>query len=253
MCCDQQNSIGLCSGHPVGGLTQRLQGLAERLRVYVITDASLVPGRGHLDIIRAAVAGGAGTVQLRDKRATARELYTLAKEAFAICRAAGAMLIINDRPDVAIAAGADGVHIGEDDIPASEARRLLDDAARRLGGGRMVLGVSAGSAAEAVAAEAAGADYVGVGPVFATATKPDAGAPIGTEGVRSVKRSVRIPVVAIGGITVGNTPDVIAAGADGLAVVSAVVKSRDMAAAVAELMKLWGRFGAGCGKGRYTG
>lgn len=217
-------------------------GLAERLRVYVITDALLMPGRGHLDIIRAAVAGGAGTVQLRDKRATAREMYALAKEAVTICREAGVMLIVNDRPDVAIAAGADGVHVGDDDIPADAVRRILDEAARRLGGGRMVLGVSAGSPPEALAAEAAGADYVGVGPVFATATKADAGPPVGVQGVRLVKGAVRIPVVAIGGISLDNARDVIAAGADGLAVVSAVIKADDMAAAVSALRRCWDSF-----------
>ncbi|MDR5683957.1 MAG: thiamine phosphate synthase [Armatimonadota bacterium] len=186
------------------------------LRVYVITD----PGAGdHEDLARAALAGGATVVQLRDKRATSRRLYEVAVRLQHLVAEAGVPLIVNDRVDVALAAGAAGVHLGPDDLPVGSARRIL--------GSSGIVGASAGTVAEAVEAERAGADYIGAGPVFATATKPDAGVPIGLEGLRRIAAAVRVPVVGIGGITAENAGSVIAAGASGVAVISAVVATED--------------------------
>lgn len=199
-----------------------------RLRpdVYVITE-DRGPGRGHLDVARAALAGGATMLQLRDKDAPAAALYGLAVAVAGLCRAAGVPLIVNDRLDVALAAEADGVHLGQDDLPAREARRLL--------GPGPVLGVSAATPAEARAAEAAGADYVGVGPFARTRTKADAGEAVGPAVIRAIRAAVSIPVVAVGGIDAANAPAALAAGADGVAVVSAVSRAADMAVAVRAL------------------
>lgn len=187
------------------------------------------PGRGHLEVARAALAGGATLVQLRDKGATAAALFRLAAALLPLCRQAGVPLVVNDRLDVALAAGADGVHLGQDDLPAAEARRLL--------GPDRILGVSAATPAEARAAEQAGADYVGVGPVFPTATKPDAGEAVGLKALAAVRAAVAIPVLAIGGITAANAGAAVAAGADGVAVISAVSRAPDMAAAVRDLAR----------------
>jgi len=198
-----------------------------RFDLYVITDAGPTPGRSHADIARAALAGGADAVQLRDKSATAQNLCLLVTEIQPIARKFGAVLLVNDRVDVALVAGADGAHVGQEDLPAREARRLLPPPS--------VLGVSAGTVEEAKKAARAGADYIGVGPVFPTPTKPDAGEPIGVEGLARVARAVEVPVVAIGGITLENVTAVIEAGASGAAVVSAVVSAQDMAQAARAL------------------
>ncbi len=201
--------------------------LADRLSVYIITAAVPGLGRDHLDVARAAVSAGATAVQLRDKGMHARDLTALARAIGEICRPAGVLFLVNDRVDVAIAAGADGAHLGQEDLPVPAARALLG----RTG----VLGVSAATPEEARDAEAAGADYLGVGAVFATASKADAGDPIGLAGLEAVRRSTALPVVAIGGITADNAAAVIAAGADGVAVMSAVTAARDMVAAVRAL------------------
>lgn len=198
-----------------------------RFDLYVITDAGLAPGRSHADIARAALAGGADAVQIRDKSATAQNLCLWVAEIQPIARKFGAVLLVNDRVDVALVAGADGAHVGQEDLPAREARRLLPPPS--------VLGVSAGTVEEAKKAARADADYIGVGPVFQTPTKPDAGEPIGLEGLARVARAVQVPVVAIGGITLENVIAVIEAGASGVAVVSAVVSAQDMAQATRAL------------------
>ena len=193
-------------------------------RVCVVTGADVACGRSHLDVARAAAAGGAGAVQLRAKDADTRELLALARELIAALRPRGVALIVNDRVDVAIAADADGVHLGPDDLPPDVARRLL-------GPGR-ILGVSARTAAGARAAVAAGADYLGVGPIReARGTKPDAPAPVGPVRITELRRIVSIPILAIGGIDAASVPAAIEAGADGVAVVSAVSGAEDMVAA----------------------
>src|SRR6266446_7156154 len=163
-----------------------------RFDLYVITDTVLSHGRSALEIARAALEGGADAVQLRDKSSPAFNLCRLVSEIQPQARKFGALLVVNDRVDVALVCGADGAHVGQEDLPAREARRLLPRP--------VVLGVSAGTREEARKAEREGADYVGVGPIFATATKPDAGEAIGLTRLSEIARSVAIPVVAIGGI-----------------------------------------------------
>lgn len=181
----------------------------------VVTDDRLSLGRPQIQVVRAAIAGGATVVQLRQKEGTTRAMVELGRALRALTRDAGVALIVNDRLDVALAVEADGVHVGQDDMPADVARRLIGPAA--------LLGVSAATPDEARAAEAAGADYVGVGSVYATGSKADAGAPIGLAGLAAVAAVVRVPVVAIGGIGPGRAADCIRHGAAGVAVISAIV------------------------------
>ena len=206
----------------------RKTGDALDLSLYVVTDAALSRGRSHEEVARAAFAGGAQVVQLRDKSATARELLALAVRMQAIARAAGGLLIVNDRLDIALAAETDGVHLGQDDLPTETARRLL-------GKGKL-LGVSVENGEQARQAEADGADYVAIGPIYeARGTKGDAGAPVGTGAIAEVRRATRLPLVAIGGIKAEQVAEVIGAGADSVAVVSAVVAAPDIAAAARDL------------------
>jgi len=192
-------------------------------RVYVIADASRDRGRSHLEIAEAAIRGGATAIQLRMKDEPARLMVETARRLATLCQTAGVTFIVNDRVDVAMIVEADGVHVGQDDLPAEDVRRLL--------GRGVLLGVSAATVQEARAAERAGADYLGVGAIYATATKADAGAPVGLARIRELRRAVGLPLVAIGGITADNAAQVIAAGAQGVAVVSAVTTAEDMAAA----------------------
>ena len=193
--------------------------------LYVITDRRW--GRSHLEVARAAIEGGATAIQLRDKEATTRELIEAGLALRELTREWGVAFIINDRVDVALAVDADGVHVGQDDMPATLARKLV--------GPDRVVGVSASTVEEALQAEADGADYISASPVFATPTKPDAAPPTGLEGLRAIVEAVRIPVVAIGGINESNVEEVIRAGAAGVAVISAVVGAPDIAAAARRL------------------
>jgi thiamine-phosphate pyrophosphorylase len=195
---------------------------------YFVTDAALSRA-GNTSDVRSAIAAGVGVVQYRAKQGSTRELC---QEAAALRAACGAALfLVNDRADVALAVGADGVHVGQDDLPCAVARRLL--------GPGKVVGVSVGSAEEAREAERAGADYVGVSPVFSTRTKLDAGAGRGLETLRQVRRAVSIPVVAIGGIDLGNAAAVVAAGAHALCAISAVVTAADVAAEIRRFQALF--------------
>ncbi len=200
------------------------------LGLYVVTDRDLARGRSHQEVAAAAFAGGANVVQLRDKSVQARELCAIASEIQALATQAGALLIINDRVDVALAVDADGVHVGQDDLPAAAARRLL--------GPDKVLGVSVENGAQARQAEADGADYVAIGPIYeARGTKTDAGPPVGPQAIAEMRRHTRLPVVAIGGIKAQHVAEAVRAGADGLAVVSAVVAAPDIEAAARELKR----------------
>ncbi|MGE5227399.1 MAG: thiamine phosphate synthase [Planctomycetaceae bacterium] len=194
-----------------------------RLAVYVVTSGSLRE-RSHLDVARAAIAGGATAVQLRAPELDEDALAAAAGELADACRAAGVLSIVNDRPDVAVAAGADGAHVGQGDD--------VEDARAALGQDR-VLGISVASAEQARQAQALGADYLGV-TVWATPTKPEA-APEGPEGVRTVAAATPLPVVGIGGIDADNAHQVVAAGAVGVAVVSAVAGAEDPVAATRAL------------------
>lgn len=200
------------------------------LGLYVITWSDPGRGRGHLDVARAAAAGGAHALQLRDKEAGGAEMLRLALEMRDLLEkdASGCLLFVNDRLDVAAASGAHGVHLGQEDLPAAAARPLA---------GEMILGVSAMTVEQAVKAEAEGADYLGVGPVFPTPSKAEATFQIGIEGLQEIRKAVRVPLVAIGGIGEGDIEQVFEAGADGIAVISAVASAGDMLEAVRRLRR----------------
>ena len=197
--------------------------------VYLVTEEGLAGDRTTLDVVRDAVAGGVDVVQLREKTASARERYDLGRNLRALTREAGVALIVNDRVDIARAIDADGVHLGDDDLPVSVAREQLDEDA--------VIGRSVSTVAGAEAAERAGADYLGVGAVYRTGTKdtdPEQTA-VGLDRVRAIREAVDLPFVGIGGVDAGNAADVVAAGADGVAVVSAIVAAEDPTAATRAL------------------
>ncbi len=198
------------------------------LSVYVITDRQVGRGQHHEEMAAAAIAGGATVLQLREKMATTSQLLDMAKQTLNITRRAGVPLIINDRVDIALAVDAEGVHVGPDDLPVVVARRLL--------GPNRIVGASAGTEAEARAAEQDGADYLGVGSVFGTSSKPDAGSPIGVEALRRIAQAVRIPILAIGGITHANAPEAIRAGAVGVAVISAIMAGQNIQEATSRLV-----------------
>ena len=185
--------------------------------LYLVTDRTLALGRTTIEIVRAAIVGGVTCVQLREKNQSTRAFIDEAQQLRSLLSAANIPLIINDRVDVALAVGADGVHLGQTDMHIRDARRLLGD--------RLIIGISAESVADAVRAEAEGADYIGVSPVFATPTKTDTAPPLGLVGLRAIRRAVRLPLVAIGSIRHDNAAEVLRAGADGLAVVSAIVSA----------------------------
>lgn len=203
-------------------------GLPDRLALIVVTDPGSGAGRSVVEVVRAALQGGARAIQLRDKHGDGRSMLQLATALLAETRRSGALLFVNDRVDVALAAGADGAHVGDEDLPVAAVRAIAPPG--------FLIGKSADTAAAALKAEREGADYVGVGPVYPTPSKADAGPVIGPEGVEVVSRSVGLPVVAIGGIDAGNAPAVAAAGAVGVAVIRAVMDAADPAAAAADLL-----------------
>lgn len=198
--------------------------------LYVITDAKLSQGRSHLEVARAAIEGGASIIQFRDKEMTTRQLVETARKIKELTEETDIPLIINDRLDVALAVDADGVHVGQDDMPTTLARQLI--------GPNKIMGVSASTVEEALQAEREGADYVSASPVFTTPTKPDAPPPTGLEGLRAIVEAVNLPVIAIGGINERNVREVIEAGAHGVAVISAVVSAPDIAAAARRLREI---------------
>lgn len=187
---------------------------------YLVTQEDLSEGRSTVEIVEAAIAGGVDAVQLREKHATARRRYELGRELRRRTAAAGVDLIVNDRVDIAAAVDADGVHLGDDDLPVSVARELLEDA---------VVGRSVSTVEAARRAESDGADYLGVGAVFATSSKDvsEEESGIGTETVSAIADAVSVPVIGIGGITVDDAADVVAAGATGVAVISAITAADD--------------------------
>lgn len=194
--------------------------------LYVITCERTDLGRSHVDVAWAAITAGARVVQFRDKERSGEAFVAAAAPVRDLCRAHGVTCIVNDHVAAALEVEADGVHLGRGDLAKI-------DAWARIPG--MLLGVSVGTPEEAVAAVALGADYVGAGPVFATATKPDAGQPIGLEGLRAIRAAVDVPVAAIGGIGLSEVRDVLHAGADAVCVLSAVGYAPDTQAAAAGL------------------
>ncbi len=202
---------------------------SSRLALHVLTDRTWSRGRATLAVAAAALDGGATVIQLRDKTANTHDLVKEGLALRALTRERGALLIVNDRIDVALAVDADGAHVGQEDMPAALARQLLGPA--------RILGVSAGNITEATAAVAAGADYLGVGPIYATSSKADAGQPVGPHLLTEIASRFSIPQVAIGGITVHNAREVIQAGAMGIAVITAVVHAEDIADAAHQLIE----------------
>lgn len=196
--------------------------------LYVVLDRTAARGRDLEDILEAAAAAGCRMVQLREKAWPSGRLWPLAERLRARAHAAGVTFIVNDRVDLALALDADGVHLGQDDLPPRPARALL-----RPG---MVLGISTHSVEQARAAQAAGADYVAVGSMFATATKPDFEL-VGPDLIRKLRPEMSVPLVGIGGITTDNVHEVIAAGADGVAVISAVCGAADPGQAAARFIE----------------
>ena len=197
------------------------------LSLYLITDPLLCGVRGVSETVRGAVRGGVTMVQLRDPLAKTRPLVEEARHLAAILKPAGVPFIVNDRVDVALAADADGVHVGQSDMAPADVRRLI-------GRGRL-LGLSITSEADLDLSDLSEVDYLGVGPVYATATKLDAAPPMAIGGLQAIAARTRLPIVAIGGLHAGNAADAVAAGADGVAVVSAICTAPDPAVAAAEL------------------
>jgi thiamine-phosphate pyrophosphorylase len=198
--------------------------------LYLVTDRGLSRGRSTLEIVEAAVSGGVTCVQLREKSCSTREFIEQALAIKNFLKARQVPLIINDRLDVALAVAADGVHLGQSDIPLETARKIAAPS--------MVIGISAESVQDAVAAEAGGADYLGVSPIHATPTKTDTAPALGLEGLREIRQRVKIPLVAIGGLNKSNAAETIRNGANGVAVVSAIVSADDPGAAAMILKEL---------------
>ena len=198
--------------------------------LYLVTDRGLSRGRTTLEIVVAAVNGGATVVQLREKACSTLEFIHQALSINAFLKTRGIPLIINDRVDVAQAVAADGVHLGQKDMPLETAKGILGDT--------MIIGISAESLADAIAAEKGGADYLGVSPIYTTPTKTDTAPAIGLEGLREIRRAVRLPLVGIGGLNRANAAEVIRNGADGVAVVSAIVAADNPEVAARELRQV---------------
>lgn len=197
--------------------------------IYLVTDDGCLQGRTLIDCVREALEGGVTLVQYRAKTASSAEMYNEALQLKALCDSFKVPLIINDRLDIAMAVGAAGVHLGQDDLPCAAARRIL--------GEDYLIGVSAHNPAEAKAALQSSADYLGCGAVFGTATKADV-KKLGTDGLAAICKAKGLPVVGIGGVTADNYREVRAAGADGAAIVSGILAQPDIRATVRAIARV---------------
>lgn len=197
---------------------------------YFITDAGLSRA-GNISDVKNALAARVTIVQYRNKDAHTKAMYEEALKLKVLCKKAGALFIINDRIDIALAVDADGVHIGTGDMPYGIARKLL--------GKKKIIGLTAHNIEEAKEAERAGADYIGVSPIFATDTKKDAGEPAGLDLIKAIKKTVCLPIVAIGGINLLNAPEVIKSGSDAACAISAVVTKEDVKSEAGKFQKLF--------------
>lgn len=197
--------------------------------IYLVTDDGCLQGRALIDCVREALEGGVTLVQYRAKTASSAEMYAEALQLKALCDSFNVPLIINDRLDIAMAVGAAGVHLGQDDLPCAAARKLL--------GEDYIIGVSAHNPAEAKAALQSGADYLGCGAVFGTATKADV-QKLGTDGLAAICKAKGLPVVGIGGVTADNYREVRAAGADGAAIVSGILAQPDIRTTVRAIARV---------------
>lgn len=201
--------------------------------IYLVTDDGCLQGRALIDCVREALEGGVTLVQYRAKTASSAEMYAEALQLKALCDSFKVPLIINDRLDIAMAVGAAGVHLGQDDLPCAAARKIL--------GEDYIIGVSAHNPAEAKAALQSGADYLGCGAVFGTATKADV-KKLGTDGLAAICKDKGLPVVGIGGVTADNYREVRAAGADGAAIVSGILAQLDIRATVEAIARISSEF-----------
>lgn len=185
--------------------------------LYLVTDHTLSKGRTTLEIVELAIKGGVTCVQLRNKEASDDEFRKEAYQLIKLTRHYSIPLIINDRVEIAQEIGAQGLHLGQSDMPLAEARNIVDKS--------MIIGISAETVEDAIVAEKNNADYIGISPVFQTQTKKDIAPPLGLDGIRAIRNAVNLPLVGIGGISAANAAEVIHAGADGVAVVSAIVSA----------------------------
>ena len=201
------------------------------LRLCLVTDRDLSRGRSLTDVVGAAVQGGVTMVQLREKSAPTRVFLEEARALKALLAPQGVPLIINDRADIALAVGADGVHVGQTDMPVDMLRALL--------GPKAIIGLSITNHKQITSPDAALPDYLGLGPLYLQQTKADAATPLGVEGFRTLRAATTKPVVAIGGLKADNSAPVLAAGANGLAVVSGIVGAQDVRGAAAAFMRLF--------------
>lgn len=200
-------------------------------KLYLITDRSFLNGRSLKQCVEDAIKSGVTLVQVREKDVSTREFYEIAKEVKEITSKYNIPIIINDRIDIALAIDADGVHLGQSDMPIEFARKIL--------GKNKIIGISANTLEEALEAQEAGADYVGLGAVFYTGTKKDIKEPMGLEGLKHIVDNINIPSVAIGGINHENAKSVISTGVNGLSVISCILGSDDIASATKELSKFF--------------
>lgn len=199
--------------------------------LYLITDRELAGSKNFFIAVRRALAGGVSLLQVREKYVSSREFYNIGIELKKLAAEFAVPMIINDRADIAVAVDADGVHVGQDDLPLETIRRII--------GQDKILGYSVSNIEEALYGEKMGADYLGAGPVYPTGSKQDAGAAIGVEGLKAIKGSVKIPVVGIGGIGTNRLSQVKDTGIDGISVISAILSQDDTYRAAKELSGLW--------------
>ncbi|MCX6817602.1 MAG: thiamine phosphate synthase [Candidatus Aenigmarchaeota archaeon] len=207
--------------------------------LYFITDRALSRS-GVISDAKAAIRAGVRIVQYREKSLARERMIAEAREIAGLCKKANVTFIVNDYIDVAVASAADGLHIGPCDMPLAEARKTLGDG--------KIIGVTAGSVADALRFERAGADYIGLSPIFATATKKDAGQPVGLDAIREASKRLRIPFVAIGGINRENLTSVLDAGAKSVCMISAILKSGGIEKEVREIRGIINEHAARKGK-----
>jgi len=199
--------------------------------VYLVTDRRILQGRDLLDAVAEAIEGGVTLIQLREKEVSSREFYQIALKVKDLAHSKGVPLLINDRLDIALAVNADGLHIGQEDLPLKVARKLL--------GPDKIIGLSVSNLEDAVQGEKEGADYLGAGAVYPTTSKDVSESPIGPDGLKKIKDAVSIPVVGIGGINLFNIEEVKRTGVDGVAVISAIMGAPDIKDAARKLADAW--------------
>jgi len=194
--------------------------MVKDFHLYVITGEQFHPGRGYLEVMEEAILGGADIIQLREKNKSKKELLEMARELKKLTTKYDIPFIVNDHIDIALAVDADGIHLGQDDLPLAEARRIM--------GPNKIIGISTHALEEAIEAEKNGADYIGVGPVYETKSKVDVVDPVGLGYVQEVVKHTTIPFVAIGGIKLHNLEQVLQAGAKSICVISAIVGAENV-------------------------